>query len=421
MNAGRALTGLLVIVIFAMSVTAVPSASAQNQDVTAAPGYINLGMTTSIVVTAPAAGSYTAVVKTPSGAESTFSFGSMSAGEKLNATYGNSTAGFDALVNETGTYNVFLEQGGQVVSSTAFYATDGLLVSMDMVNGGACAYIAGATRGTKMFPRFYIYFESTGAPMTNLDPGAHVTYTLPDGTAVNASWDRGAHLFVGKLQPNWNYTYVGPWNPTAVVGDSAGNSAAFDYSGSPYVISPASLDTSVEVLAAGTSNVVTTLADGVGVTIQATVTYPTNAEPVPGFVAPLDAATHGGVVSALVGWGFYNATSGTFGGSAPGGTLGTVSLTYTGSNGTWTGQFESSDLPTLSAGTTFQVVVSAHDSASPSNTGSATEALSPAPAASASATTVTQAVETIPSVVYAALAILLILGVIFGYIMKVPR
>ena len=257
--------------------------------------------------------------------------------------------------------------------------------------------------------------------MTNLDPGAHVTYTHPDGTAVNASWDRGAHLFVGKLQPNWNYTYVGPWNPTAVVGDSAGNSAAFDYSGSPYVISPASLDTSVEVLAAGTSNVVTTLADGVGVTIQATVTYPTNAEPVPGFVAPLDAATHGGVVSALVGWGFYNATSGTFGGSAPGGTLGTVSLTYTGSNGTWTGQFESSDLPTLSAGTTFQVVVSAHDSASPSNTGSATEALSPAPAASASATTVTQAVETIPSVVYAALAILLILGVIIGYIMKVPR
>ena len=419
-----ALMGFLVASVFAVSLITVPVASAQSQPIAAIPGSVNLGMTTSIVVTAPSAGSYTAIVKQPNGTEATYTFDFASSGEVLNATYGNATSGFDAVVDQTGTYGVFLEQGSTVISSTAFYATNKLLVSMDMVNGGECAYIAGATRGTKMFPRFYIYFASDGVPMTNLDPGALVTYTLPDGTARNATWDRGAHLFVGKLQPSWNYTDVGAWNPSAVIRDAAGNEATFNYSGSPFVITPVQLDSSVQVTNSA-GQVVTTLSDGVSATIEATITYPTNAEPVPGFLGPLDTA-RGGSVTAKVGWGFYNVTSGTFGGSAPGGLIGTVALTYTGSNGTWTGQFESNNLPTLPAGATYQVVVDSHDGASPSNTGFVSEVLTSGAASSAqsittSVSTVTEAVETIPTVVYAALAMLLILGLIIGLIIRVPR
>lgn len=392
--------------------------------VTASPGYINLGMTTTIQATAPAAGTYTLMVEQPNGTESTYSFVFAAAGQALNATYGNSTEGFRTSVDVSGTYNVFLESGGQVVSSTSFYATAKLQVSMDMVTGGTCAYIAGATRGTKMFPRFYVNYASDGAPVTNTDPGIHVTYTLPDGANGTASWDSGARLFVGKVQPNWNYTYVGPWSPTAWVEDAAGNSAVYQYAGSPFVISPVDLSTALQVLGNSSGQVVTTLSDGVSVTIQANITYPSNPEPVSGFLGPLDSA-RGGSVTAEVGWGYYNETSGTFGGSVPGGLIGTVNMAYTGSNGTWEGQFESNSLPTLKGGATYLVVVASHDGASPANTGFATEVLSSAPSTASVQTTttvtITLTLETIPSVVYAALAILLVLGVIIGYIVRVPR
>jgi hypothetical protein len=410
--------------MFALSIVAAPLTFAQTQYVTATPGYINLGMTTTIVVSAPGAGTYTAVVEKPSGTEANFNFTFTSAGQTLNATYGNSTGGFGAVVDQTGTYNVFLEQGGNVVSSTAFYATDKLVITMDMVTGGTCALIQGVDRGGKLIPRFYVQFASSGAYMTNDTAGASIEFTLPSGGVAAASWDPFARLFDAVVDPNWNYTDVGTWSPKVNASDAAGNFGTFQYTGSPYVISPAQLTTATQVVDTATGQVVTTLSDGVGVTIQANITYPSNAETVPGFVGPLD-STRGGVVTAEVGWGFYNATSGTFGGSTPGGLIETVSMTYTGSNGTWTGQFESNDLPALSPGTTYLVVVASHDNASPANTGFGTEVLSSVPSSAAvqttSTQTVTESVQSIPSEVYAGLVILLILGVIIGYIVKVPR
>lgn len=423
----RALTGAaLLATLVLVTVAAVPAASAQTQYLGVTPGYVNLGMSTSVVATAPAAGSYSVAVQRPNGTESSVNFTPTAAGQVLNETYGNSSLGFRASIDQVGTYNVFLEQGGAVVSSTSFYATDKLAVSMDMVNGGTCAYIAGADRGTKMFPRFYIDFASNGAPVTNRDPGAFVTYTLPNGAKANATWDSGAHLFVGKLQPSWNYTYVGPWNPSAVIGDAAGNGAVFSYAGSPYVISAVALSTAIRVMDVTTGQPVTTLQSGQTVTIKATITYPANAEPVKGFVGPLD-TSRGGVVTAQVGWGYYNQTSGTFGGKNPGGLLGTVQMAYSGSNGTWTGQFASSSLPKLQSGAQYEVVVSSKDAASPANTGFGTEVLSPAPSSSSttsvSVTTenLTQTVQAIPTSVYAALVILLVIGVLIGYIVRVPR
>jgi hypothetical protein len=170
---------------------------------------------------------------------------------------------------------------------------------------------------------------------------------------------------------------------------------------------------------------VSSLQNGQSVTIEATITYPTNAEPVQGFVGSLS-PTRGGSVSAQVGWGYYNTTSETFGGKMPGGLVGIVPMTYSGANGTWTGQFVSSSLPKLPAGAAYVVVITSKDGASPANTGFGMEILSPASSSvitiqTTATQTSTQTVQTIPDVVYAALAILLIIGVLIGYIVRVPR
>jgi len=414
--------------------------NAQTQIVTATPGYVNLGMTTSIAVTAPASGTYTLVVEKPSGLSTQLSLTFASTGQKQNATFGSSSLGFQSLINQVGTYNVFVEQGTQVLGSTSFYATNKLVVTMDMVNGGTCSYIPSATRGEKMFPRFYISYASNGQPLTNNTVGIKVTYSLPDKTVAAAGWDSGVHLYVGKLYPNWNYTSVGPWSPTASISDGAGNSANFTYTGTPFTISPAQLSTTIQLADASTNQVVTSLYSGETVNIRATITYPTNAEPVSGFVGPLDSATRGGNVKALVGYGYYNATAGTFGGSAknPGTLLGTVTMSYSGANGTWTGQYTAPSLPgTLPAGMLYQVVVTSSDKASPPNTGLGSVSVAPSlgsqpsatttsttqavPSTTTFTTTVSQIVQSIPTAVYAAMIVLLVMGLIIGLVLRMRK
>ena len=109
-----------------------------------------------------------------------------------------------------------------------------------------------------------------------------------------------------------------------------------------------------------------------------------------------------------------------------GGLLGDIPMTYTGANGTWSGQFVSSSLPKLPAGASYLVVVNSKDGASPANTGFGSETLSPASStvtiiSTTTTETTTQTVQTIPDAVYAALAILLIIGVLVGYIVRIPR
>ena len=423
----------------------VTTASAQTQIVAVSPGYINLGMTTTITVTAPAAGSYTIVVQKPSGVESSLPFTSTSAGQVETTIFGNATSGLGAIVDQVGTYNVFVTQAGQTVGSTSFYATNKLIISMDMVNGGVCTYIGSAARGTKMFPRFYIYYASNGVALTNNTKGVVVNYTLPGNTHAIAGWDSGAHLYVGKLYIAWNYTSVGTWSPTATITDAAGNTATYTYTGAPFTISPASLATSIQLIDNKTGVPIAAIASGEAVNIRATITYPTNPEPVTGFVAPLDTAARGGSATAIVGWGYWNATSGTFGGSAknPGGVIATIPLTYSGANGTWTGQFAGATLPTIPSGTSYAVAVTSTDKASPPNTGLGVVNLAPAAAppvvtsssttgsastSSAVSTTVStvtstlsQVVQSIPTIVYAGLVIILVLGLVIGMVVRMPR
>lgn len=372
--------------IFGLALAAyVPAVSAQTQSVSVTRGTINLGMTTNVVVKAPAAGVYTVIVVRPDNSKLSLNFTFTSAGQTQNANFGNASLGFKTTVTQTGTYNVFLEQGGQVVSATSFYATNQLNVWMDFVNGGLCDYISGADRGFKIFPRFYITYASTGAPI-NKSAGNVVTFSLPDNSKLNASYHAPTTeapfpfgFYIGKFQPNWNYTAVGPWSPTATISDGLGNTATYQYVGPAFALAPAQLSTSVQLTDTRTSQAASGFYNGQTVAIQATIGYPTNAEPVPGFVGFLTSA-RGGSASALVGWGFYNSTSGTFGGSKnPGGLIARVPLSYVaGSNGTWTGTLNVSNLPAVATGSSYEVIVTSSDSASPANLGFATVNVPPA-------------------------------------------
>jgi hypothetical protein len=424
---------ILVVSILAPLIASAPSVSAQVQYVTATPGYLNLAMTATVTVTAPAAGTYTVVVQRPDSTTVQLSYSFTAAGQTQSAILGNATVGFKSLINKVGTYNIFLEQGNQVLSSTSVYATNQLNVFIDMVNGGVCNYIAGATRGTKMFPRFYATYTSNGAPVLNTK-GAYVTFTLPDGSKVNASYHKptteapvSTGFFIGKFQPNWNYSTVGPWSPTAVISDGKGNFVNYQYIGPAFVLTPAQLATNIQLLDSTGTQVVGGLSNGETVTVKATITYPTNAEAVPGFVAPLDSASRGGVVNALVGWGFYNTTSKAFGGgNKSGGLLAQVPLTYM-ANGTWTGKFTASSLPALQPGTAYQVIVMSNDKANPPNTGFAVASMAPAAGTTSSVSQSTTATGPAASVggLTLSLALLtaigtLIVGLVVGIIVR-PR
>ncbi len=433
----RLVAFILIAAAFALAALP-PTVIGQTQLVTATPGSINLGMTTSIAVTAPGAGTFTVKVTNPSGAQVALNFTFSAAGQVQNATFGVAASGFKAKVDRVGAYNVFLEQGTQVFATTSFYATNQIVVRMDMVNGGVCVYVESVTRGSKMFPRFFLNYASNQAPVTNATL-SYVTFNLPDGTLSNATWHKasveGVGFFIGKVYPNWNSTWVGNYFPTATATDIYGNTFKFTYQGRPFTITPVPLVTTVQLSDSKSGQTVTGLYSQQNVNISVTVAYSgqtiSGTEILPGFAGPLD-QTRGGTVSALVGWGFFNATSNTFGSSKnPGGLVATVKTTYTGSKGIWAGSFNTGSLPALPVGANYQVIVTASDSVPTPNTGSATVVLGPATIQTTTTTStststststlvstatleITQIAETIPVWAYAVMAAFILVGLAIG-------
>jgi hypothetical protein len=408
---------LLVATVFCLPA---PIAAAQTQLVSVSPGYINLGMITNVSVMTQTSGSYTLVVQKPAGVEAQLPL-TLTAGQVDTLAYGNASSGFEALVDQVGTYNVFLEQSGTVISSTSFYATNKLDVSMDMVAGGTCSYIAGADRGQKLIPRFYISYASTGGKITNSDTGISVSFSAPGNIVVKAGWDASASVFDAAVQPNWNYTYVGTWSPTVNVSDAAGNKGSYTYTGSPYVISPSALSTTIQLVDSKTNATITSAYSGENVTVYATISYPTNAEPVRGFVAPLDSLTRGGVVSGVVGYGTYNATTKSFTGKNSG-TLATLALSYTGKNGIWVGSFTAGSLTVLGSSQTFTVVINSRDNASPPNVGTGILGVAPTSAqaitSSVTSSSSSPSSSSVPVWAYAGTTIALVIGVIVGFLAR---
>jgi len=118
--------------------------------------------------------------------------------------------------------------------------------------------------------------------------------------------------------------------------------------------------------------------------------------------------------------------------------LGTVTMSYSGANGTWTGQYTAPSLPgTLPAGMLYQVVVTSSDKASPPNTGLGSVSVAPSlgsqpsatttsttqavPSTTTFTTTVSQIVQSIPTAVYAAMVVLLVMGLIIGLVLRMRK
>jgi len=414
----KALTsGLLLLLSFALSaVAAVPAASAQTpQYIVATPNYINLGMNTTISATAPAAGSYTVVVQAPDGTQytTTDTFTAANIGVAQTMLLGNATVGFKAVVTQAGTWDAFLEQGTTIVSSTTFLATSKLNISFDMIVAGACIFVPGGARGVEMLAQFHVTYASNGLTAENAATwvnktftthAATVTYSLPDGTAATATlhapssttWNQA--WYQGHVWPTWNASWVGNYAPTAKATDVYGNTGAYTYSGYPYPIAAATFTTTVSVSDAKSGLLVPGLANGQSDIVTANILY-TNPVPaagtVAGFAGPLDTATRGGVVTALVGYGPYNATSGTFGAkNLPGGLIANVPMTYSTTTKTWSGALTIGTLPTLVNAIAYSVVVSSHDKAQPPNTGFTNFAVPPVTAVSTGSVTSTGSVST---------------------------
>jgi len=265
----------------------------------------------------------------------------------------------------------------------------------------------------------------------------------PDGKITPGTWDPYARSFEIGVLPNWNYTYIGGWSPVINASDATGNIGTLKNNGAPFTITPSQMSTNIKLIDAKSNQTVTSLYTNETVNIRATITYPTNAEPVTGFVAPLDSVSRGGAVTAMIGYGYFNATTKTFGVNAknPGTLLSVVAMTYTGANGTWTGQYTVASLPTLPAGQTVEIVVVSSDRASPPNTGLSTLNVAPSLAPSGTTTstmsappvtttstvttsfvtTISQITQSIPTVAYAGMVILLALGLIIGLVLRMRR
>ncbi len=384
-------SGLLLLMSLGIcAVAAAPAVSAQTpQYVVATPNYINLGMNTTITVTAPGSGTYSVVVQAPSGAEYPFPFNFGAAGQVESAIFGNATVAWKAVATQVGTYDIFLEQGAAVVSSTTFLVTNKINISFGMIYAGLCTVNTGGTRGDEMLAQFHITYVSNGAVVENASTwvsktftisAAKVTYTLPDGTIATAKYHAGSAAtdpqpwYTGHVWPAWNSSWVtSNYQPTIKATDQYGNTGTYKYVGYPYIITPITFGTTISLSDAKTGAPVTGLYNGQSAIVTANIQYLSAADTVAGTAGPLDTATRGGVVTAVVGWGPYNATSGQFGAkNLPGGLIANVPMTYSTATKVWTGPLNIATLPTLVNATAYEVIVNSHDSAQPPNTGSAT-------------------------------------------------
>jgi len=388
------LMGCLALLTISAMGPILPAAHAQAGVVTATPGTVNLGMSTSIAVTANAPGTLNVAVQAPNGATSSLAFTFTSTGQTLTQVYGNLTSGWGVAINQVGAYSVIVYQGTTVVGSTSFYSTNQILISTDFITAGYCLFVASGSRGQELLFQVHATYASNGAPIAASTAavtanGDKVTYTLPDGTTATASFHASSPTtwaipwFQGHVWGTWNTSWVGTYTPSVTVTDSFGNKGSLNTAtnGYAFIYSPATLQQSI-ALTDSAGKTVAGLTNAQNVTITANVAYlvtPTAIGAVAGFNGPLDTATRGGVVTALVGWGFYNTTSGSFGSAKqPGGLVTTVPLTYSTTSKTWSGTFSTGTLPTLVNATAYSVILSSHDKATPPNTGFNVFSVSPA-------------------------------------------
>ncbi len=224
-------------------------------------------------------------------------------------------------------------------------------------------------RGAKFLGGAYVYYASTGEPVTTANSNALGNVT---GSFLGIEY-----VLTGP--PLWHKGWKIPWNVNSGVhkfyvnaSDGMGNFGSAETGIAParnLVINPDTLAmTSIVLNDAGEEDV--DFAPGDTVYLEIDIRYddknaheavndPNPADPFNGPLSP----TRGGVVTAHIGWGAFNFTSGEFDN-----VLTDLTLTYDTSSETWKGSYAiPSTTEDLAA---VQAMISASDSANAPNTGS---------------------------------------------------
>ena len=348
----------------------------------ASPTYINLAMTTTVTVeigSSYGAGldDYLATVIAPGGGTATAWYNFTAVGS-MSVIYGDATSGFNASVNLVGTYELRLEYFNGTAFSLAaiaeFSATDQLLViteaataSNEFTDVHNCPIAQEFQRGGEVIARAYVRYASTGEIVNGTGvPSArgNITGTL-FGLTKTLTWQNVYQFWRAAFFPTWNQS-TGVIVFTADASDGRGNrgsGSSFPTGLTAWKIIPAVLKVVPRVLNESGAGAVV-FEPGDTVRIEARVTYESHNAHNRAFPGPLN-ATRGGQVTAVLGYGAFNATSGLFAT-----TVATLTLAHNAATENWSAEYVVKDTDPLRAD--LQVYISASDGAgSPPNTGKA--------------------------------------------------
>ncbi len=395
--------------------------------VTADPSFVNLGMLVSIGVNSDATDTFTVTVVKPDGStESQLNYTFSSPGS-INQTYGNSTIDYLSQIDQTGTYRVYVTLANNTaeLASTTFFATDQLNIDLSVADSGTTDNVCPITtqfyRGTSIVPRMHVKYASTGGYMTiSNSPNATVTFTMPPNTlgtyelpspAENqdqmppgviltrfASYLPPEGAWRNCFRPNWNFP-TGYWNITAEANDGKGNYGrvvSYQLGYQPvtfpqfvlrmaYEITPAPLTISADVYDKATGKLATNnLTQYQELAVEVRVEYrhplgPLGRESHSEYLGLLN-TTRNGDVTAKLGWGFYNETSKTFGGTDisenPGQLIATIPLNYNSQSGNWSATYSITGSEPVE---NYILVIDARDGANAPNIGNTKVHLLPIP------------------------------------------
>ena len=345
----------------------------------ASPSYINLAMTTTVTVEIGSLyGSeddYLATVVAPGGGTATKWYNFTVVGSKTEP-YGSATSGFNASVGLVGTYELRLEYFNGTAFSLAalaqFSATDQLLVvteaataSNEYTDVHNCPIAQEFQRGGEVIGRAYVRYASNGEFVNGTaTPSAKGNITgTAFGLTKTLTWQNVFHFWRSAWFPTWNAT-TGVFIFTAQASDGLGNrgtGSSFPTGLTAWKVTPAVLKVVPRVLNEGGAEAVV-FERGDTVRIEARVTYEGHNAHNREFPGPLN-ATRGGNVTAVLGYGAFNATSGLFAT-----TVATLTLAHNAATENWSATYVVKDTDPLRAD--LQVYISASDGAgSPPNTG----------------------------------------------------
>ena len=403
----------------------------------ATPAYINLNRTTAIhaaIGSSYGAGldTYRVTVTKPNGQGGSRWYNFSAVGD-LNFTYGNPSAGFNTSVDVVGTYQLELDYFNGTAFAPAAYAQllvtdlltvviEGATASNEYTDVHNCPVAQEWQRGGEIMGRAYVRYASTGEFVNGTaTPSAkgNITGTMLGQTKA-LTWHNINHFWRTAWFPSWNQT-LGYFLFTVQASDGRGNHGS-GASPAPWMttawkILPAILKV-VPSIRNDTGVPTSSFERGDNVTVDVRVTYEGHNQHNRAFPGPLN-YTRGGQVVAVLGYGAYNRTSGEFAT-----TLATLDLTLNPTTQNWTGVYHISSSDPIRSD--LQVVIQAHDGASPPNTGNAFTTMfsinaPPAPSSNPVTNVIQELVGLDPLVAGGVAAVTLVAGLAVGVLVSRRR